>query len=107
MCVCLRLNLRQATLDLEGTLKECEGGAQFSNSAVVACHVVVGHRASKFVVLTKELALLQEFERTAHVVFLEVEDRKNVANLAKLLARLGELVWLGFRSRTSGLVVPN
>ena len=89
--VSLDLGSLQPRLNRECPLQEVEGGAHFADAAIVASHVVEGHCLSQLVVFAKLLALLEQIKRTVNVFLLQVVDRKDVANLAQLLARACEL----------------
>jgi hypothetical protein len=88
--VCLDLGSLQARLNRESPLQEGKSKSHFADTSVVAGHVVESHSLSKLVVLTEFLGLSKEIESTVDIFLLEVVDSEDVANLAKLLATLGE-----------------
>ena len=59
--------------------------------SVVTGHVVEGHGLAEFVILTELLWLLEQVYCAVDVLFLQVVDRQDVANLAQLLAGSSEL----------------
>ena len=85
----------QSTLDRQCPLQEVEGGPHFTDSPVVAGHVVEGHCLTELVVLAELLGLLEEVECAVDVLFLEVVYGEDVADFAQLFAALGELFRVG------------
>lgn len=92
MGICLNLWLLKSGLNSQSSLEEVESGFHFVDAAVVAGHVVKGHRLTKLIVLHQFLWFFQEVQGTADVFFLKVVDCENVADLAALLAGTGELL---------------
>lgn len=73
---------------------------------VVASEIVECHCLTEFVVLAKLFRLLEQIKCTIDVFLFEIVDGKDVADLAELFARLGELRTMIGQSVTSLLLVP-
>ena len=93
----VRLNLRALQTGLNGkcTLQKVESGSHFADATVVARHVIEGHSLAELVVLAEFLALLQQIQCTVDVLFLQVVDGEDIADLAQLLASPRELFRCG------------
>jgi len=70
MGVCLHLRALQASLNRKGFLKEIKGRSHFSDSAIVASHVVEGHRLPQLVIFDKLFGLFQKVKGRINVFFL-------------------------------------
>lgn len=91
MRICLDLGSLQPRFNRESPLQEVERCTHFSNTAIVASHVVEGHRLTKFIVLAQFFAFLQKVKCTVNILLLEVVDCKDVADLTQLFACAREL----------------
>ena len=77
-------------LDSESPLQEIESGPHFSDSPVVASHIIESHCLSKLVVLTEFLRFLEEVQGTINIFLFQIVDSQDVADFTELLATLGE-----------------
>ncbi len=91
MRISLDLGSLQPGLNRESPLQEVERCTHFADSAIIASHVIEGHRLTKFIVLAKFFAFLQKVKCTVDIFLLEVVDCKDVADLTQLLACAREL----------------
>lgn len=85
----------KSRLNGQGSLQKVEGRSHFANPPVVASHVVKGHGLTQFVVFTKFFRLLKQVKGTVDILFFQVIDSQNIADLAELLAGFGELPGVG------------
>lgn len=75
MSVGLDLGSLQSCLDGQRLLEKVESRAHLSDPTIIASHIVEGHRHPQLVRLAKLLRLLEEVERTIHILFLQVVNR--------------------------------
>lgn len=85
----------KSRLNGQGSLQKVEGCSHFADPPVIASHVVESHGLTQFVVFTKFLRLLEQVKGTVDILFLQVVDSQNIADLAELFAGFGELPGVG------------
>lgn len=72
MCVSLDLWTLQTRLDGQGSLQKVQSRSHLTDAAIVAGHVVEGHRLAKFVVFAEFFGLFEQVQCTVDVFFLEI-----------------------------------
>lgn len=95
MRIRLRFGSLESAFDGEGSLQKVKGSSHFTDSSVVAGHVVEGHGLAELVVLAELFGLLEQVQGTVDVLLLQVVDCQNIADLAQLFAGSSELSGVG------------
>lgn len=99
MRISLGFRSLKSAFDCQSALQEIEGGPHFTDSPVVAGHVVESHGLTELIVLAELLGLLEEVQGAVNVLLLKVIYCKDVADFAQLFAALGELFRVGTEVR--------
>lgn len=74
MSVCLGFWSLKPRLDSQSSLQKVESSSHFTNSSIIASHVIKSHCLTKLVVLAELLRFFQEIEGTVDILFFKIID---------------------------------